>query len=218
MGNMDKLRTQIIGSREENVEGRLFFPYRAINELMKPDVILGVLREWNIPTPQLHEAAGSIARGALRTFAILVVIRSIRSILIFLKNDQFDYARLDQKLPLSRETLLALLPNDIADEFFEKQWEFAVPVFSKQILPRYLQTKTILPILEEKEVGKGGFGTVYEISLHPSHQNFGNTAVQNVGTWDSDSLDPVTYKSVSSVSGKSLLLLRTRNLTMKLSC
>ncbi|KAK2865046.1 hypothetical protein FQN49_003962 [Arthroderma sp. PD_2] len=84
----------------------------------------------NIPWHDLGTVVDRIYSGARRIFAILVVLKEVEEISRFLESDHFQASPLDHKLPFSITDLETLVPN-IAVDFFEKQWEFAAPVFTR---------------------------------------------------------------------------------------
>ena len=80
---------------------------------------------------------------------------------------------LDAKLPLAERRLEEILGDAIlASEFFEKQWEFITPVFSRTLLPRVFESETILPFLAQEFNGRGNFGDVFRYDIHLENQRF----------------------------------------------
>lgn len=58
------------------------------------------------------------------------------------------------------------------DSFAEKQWALLAPVFPKEFKEELkLENKQILPFtFVDPKKKEGTFGTVYEVTIHPSHQ------------------------------------------------
>ncbi|KAJ8131727.1 hypothetical protein O1611_g1897 [Lasiodiplodia mahajangana] len=58
------------------------------------------------------------------------------------------------------------------DNFFDKQWRFIIPVFSKTQFHHDLQPETILPFeeIETSSINQGGFSHVRGFKVHPAHQ------------------------------------------------
>ncbi|RYP90030.1 hypothetical protein DL770_003875 [Monosporascus sp. CRB-9-2] len=63
-----------------------------------------------------------------------------------------------------------LLSEEMAKDFEEKQWEFIAPTFRRGTLHRRLGDSTILPFTQNKRIGKGAFGTVYEVVIDTDNQ------------------------------------------------
>ncbi|KAH8745429.1 kinase-like domain-containing protein [Hyaloscypha sp. PMI_1271] len=105
-----------------------------------------------------------------RIFAILVLLDNReRWISDFIKHDRFGDAPMDERLPFSLEFLQSNIP-DIANEFYNQQWEFVSPVLSRNIMHRVLPAGVRLPFIYNQFIARGAFGDVYEIELHPDHQ------------------------------------------------
>lgn len=171
---MECLEDKIHRLRKENIDCRYFIPHQAINEVMTAETVRDALTGFDIGLQHLDELVQSIVNGACGVFAILLLIGQCKYISDFVRNDQFagEHSQLDSKIPFSLGKLETILPGPVAIKFDEKQWELAAPVFSKRVIPRSLEQRTILPILKETCIGEGGFGVIYEITLHNAHQKF----------------------------------------------
>ncbi|KAF3000785.1 hypothetical protein E8E13_005487 [Curvularia kusanoi] len=80
---------------------------------------------------------------------------------------------IDLRLPFDCSTLSQLLSKTnlaIAD-FEENQWEFIAPIFSRGTVHRELRPEFVLPFMKDDKIGRGAFGTVHEITLHPQNQD-----------------------------------------------
>lgn len=189
---MEELRAQIVSKREQNVERRHFLPQQALYNLMGEVLVTKAVREAGIKAYDVGEITKEIMKGARKIFAILVIIRQPQSILTFIQDDQLQ-SSLDHKLPFPLRKLQELLPSaSLGQEFYEKQWEFAAPVFTKRLLPRVLEDDIILPFVEDKEVGEGGFGVVHIIKVELHHQSLGQLTQQNV-SWRLSTGKPVCF-------------------------
>jgi hypothetical protein len=63
---------------------------------------------------------------------------------------------------LSLFTLETIIPEkDYSHIFFKKQWEIAVPIFSNELTPKFLDHQTILPFIEERLIRSSWFGDIY---------------------------------------------------------
>lgn len=136
-----------------------------------------VLQEIDIEPQYIDELAHNVVHSKSVIFGVLVCIRQVRHILSFVGTDSYgdEPSHSDHKIPFSLENLIRVLPTTVAREFFEKQWEFVAPVFSKNILHRRLERQTILPFLDEEPLDQGGFGLVNRITIHGAHQKFSNS-------------------------------------------
>jgi hypothetical protein len=137
---------------------------------MVTNTIRSAVRECGIPSYRTRETTDAIIRGAHRTFVILILMRKPELISTFIEHDQLQHSQLDHKLPHRREYLEALLPDNVAGEFEKKQWELTCPVFHTQVFPRVLEDNIILPFTQDRKIGYGGFGDVYEVTLVAGHQ------------------------------------------------
>jgi hypothetical protein len=77
---------------------------------------------------------------------------------------------LDSRLPLSETNLKDIAP-EVARDIVKKQWEYMAYNFRKGTYQRRVDNDRILPFLHETKIGGGGFSTVYEVDIHPAHQN-----------------------------------------------
>jgi hypothetical protein len=179
---MEQLRSKISELRIANTESRYFVPYQALNKVITESATREALLDCKTAIEHLDELVHHITKGARAVFAILLLIRKAEYTSHFTKNDQFQLntSPLDNKIPFRRDVLARILPHGTSQEFYEKQWEFAAPVFARTTLPRALETDTILPILKDTPIGEGGFGAVHEILIHASHQRFENSDGQMV--------------------------------------
>jgi hypothetical protein len=163
---IQKLRCQVAG------EAKAFVPHEDLYELLTRSVIYNAVHECAItPWYNLDQLVDKIHAGARRVFAILVILNGQeKEILHFIEHDHFQASPLDHKLPFSKADLEVIVPS-IAIDFYEKQWEFSAPIFSREADHRFLDIFTALPFLENKKISEGGFGEVFSVVLHPGHQN-----------------------------------------------
>jgi hypothetical protein len=167
----NQLRKQIRDLRRRIGLGEeAFVPQKPLYRLLSPDVVSTTLRQNGISAFHIDSLMDKILKGGQKIFAILVLLKGEESkILDFVKHDQLATSSLDSRLPYTLETLTIIVP-DIAHEFYEIQWEFLAPVFSKGVLHRELHDMIKLPFVHNKKIDTGGFGDVYEIALEPTHQ------------------------------------------------
>jgi hypothetical protein len=171
---MEWLRDKIDDLRCENYNNNRFVSKDALDKVITLEAVQKVLKESKIERHKHGDIERYILSGNTRVFAVLVRIGYVDSMPEFIRSDQYQgQSSLDQRLPFSEEFLFSIIPENIAKKFYREQWEYAAPIFSKSILPRELHEKTILPIHCEKRIAQGGFGTVYEITIHSAHHSFG---------------------------------------------
>ncbi|KAF3167920.1 hypothetical protein TWF225_006663 [Orbilia oligospora] len=153
-------------------EERKFMPFQSFRKVFTPeridDAVYGI-KEADMEFSQKGDVAAWVKSHARRIFAILILLGSKEHLIAkFMGRDIFQ-GKYDEKLPFSREDLDTIIP-EIAAEFYEKQWEFVSPVWSKNVVHRELPSDVRLPFVLNEKLGRGGFGVVYKIKLHEHHQ------------------------------------------------
>ncbi|RBQ99950.1 hypothetical protein FVER53590_12516 [Fusarium verticillioides] len=134
---------------------------------MTEDAINNTLERSTIPSHQHAETLQRVVESGRRIYSILALLDFYQYLANFIEGDQLD----DAKLPFRIDTLQTLeIPEEDAKDFEDKQWELLAPVFRRGTLNRRLDESLILPFTQEKRIGKGAFGTVYETVLDPDHQ------------------------------------------------
>lgn len=84
---------------------------------------------------------------------------------------EFLYRReTDSRLPYTVEGLY-FLPEMVAREFVNRQWEVWPVCLKNGEIHREIGPHEVLPFLEDVEVAEGGFGKVYRVQLEPTCQN-----------------------------------------------
>ncbi|KAK3379118.1 kinase-like domain-containing protein [Lasiosphaeria ovina] len=173
---MEELRKSVISLRCKNSESRYFVPPRGLEAVVTRDAIYRALKDCAVSVAHLDEVATVIARGARRTFSILLLVGGPSEISQFIAKDSFLPFKWDEKLPLHAESLSAVLSDPImVKEFCEKQWEFLSPTIGQTVLHRELHDDAIFPFLDEVPLGDGSFGTVSEVLVHGDFHQFGQT-------------------------------------------
>lgn len=167
---LDLLKRGINKIRVKNWNAQRFVPEDKLCDLMSRDMIAKVLG--NLCPPYLcEEITDFILKRALKVFGILVLIDEVSQIQRFIQNDQYGTHKVDHQLPFTEEKLKEIFQGDyVADLFHEKQWEFAVPTFSGQVVPRTLELRTVLPYLSDIHLITSGFGSIYKVKIHPYYQ------------------------------------------------
>jgi hypothetical protein len=167
-----RCKVDIGDSKNDSNNDGFFVPQQQLYKLMTRDVILDAVKGCDdILVYHVDSIVEKVVRGGVRVFSILIIIGKEKFISHFIERDDLQRSRLDDKLPFSADTLQSIIPDtDAAGNFYKRQWEFVAPVFSRNVLHRSLSSKIRLPFVQNKKIGEGGFGVVYEIKLHPDHQ------------------------------------------------
>lgn len=177
---MEKLKRSIRELRVSNYESKKFVPHGSLRKLMTEVAVTGALENSNIGGQNLPETVKAIVPGGCKIFAILVLDDNWKYFTRFIQDDQLQDWDLDHRLPFTLLQLRKILPQEDADLFEEKQWEFAAPEFSGKVNLRYLDKQTILPFTNDKKIGSGGFGEVYHIEIHNEYNRFEPSAQRAV--------------------------------------
>jgi hypothetical protein len=124
--------------------------------------------------PSKHPEKVLETDASLNLFALLVLLRHPLLIGIFLTGYELT------SLPLPRyfseydlnDRQFKHLPSrsreQLASAFQDQKWQFSVPIFTDGTFQSY-QKGTILPFLDEEHIGKGGYGRVFKVWVHPSY-------------------------------------------------
>ena len=170
LSDCQQLQRQLNRIRLDNANFKKFIPESELRGAMDREVIMSIVKGVP-PSHRAEERVTSIIEGAQKVFGILVLINRTAYIDNFIWKDQFQTRYIDHLLPFRRGQLRERInEDDVADLFFERQWEFCAPIFSGRIIPRALEHQTILPFLIDSHFTEGGYGSVYKVRIHPSHQ------------------------------------------------
>lgn len=167
-------------------EDKDFLPSGCVNELVTLEAIIKELRDKHQledgdldlkNEPARQEAVDFICREAKKVFAITVVSG--------LRGDDLEYAMYmfmdnefnDDSLPAEFGYLeeycveYSVWSKTRAHNFYNKQWKFLSPTFSQRNFNVNLQPNHILPFTKKSsEAKEGAFGHVFEVEIHPAHQ------------------------------------------------
>jgi hypothetical protein len=112
--------------------------------------------------------------ATLNLFALLVTLRHPLLISVFLTAYELG------SLPLPRyfswydlnDRQFKHLPlkskEQLAAAFQEQKWQFSVPTFTDGTFQSY-EEGTILPFIDEEPIGRGGYGKVFKVWVHPNY-------------------------------------------------
>ena len=170
-----RLKSKIRDLRRKNALHDSFIPQSLFYSVMTEHAIRGALVNWS--SYQREEVVQKVFQCGKKIFGILLLLGHTALLSKFIEADQ-----LDTKLPFTAETLThdVQLSNEEAEDFEERQWEFMAPTFCRGTLNRRLSDSAVLPFTQDKRIGKGAFGTVYETVLDPSHQGLDTTFPEKV--------------------------------------
>jgi hypothetical protein len=179
---MGSIEDRIIGLQTKNFESAYFVPAEDIEELLTESTVRDLVKQCGIEVQHQEETISIIISGARKIFAILILIHNEVLIRKFVEHDQFQIEKLDAKLPLSEPGLASIIGNSPAKNFFQKQWMFVSPYFRNDLSHRTLDPDVVLPFILSSSIGRGAFGSVSEVVLHPHHQGIlGATDIKTVG-------------------------------------
>ena len=173
-GIVESLRSSISKIRHKSASDyRYFIPKHKLRKVIDSDSIRKVLFESQMEVYHVDEAVEIIDKGAWRTFAILICINQPLCIVSFIEDAGIQSGLIDNHLPFELTKLEKLLDRTTACDFYEKQWEFTAPSFSRSVLMRKLPPQFILPFLKDEILKEGGFGAFYKVHIEHSYQRFG---------------------------------------------
>ncbi|KAL9605635.1 MAG: hypothetical protein Q9179_001175 [Wetmoreana sp. 5 TL-2023] len=173
----DKVHTLLENYIVQNCDNADFLPQQDLLDNLTREHIEIVLRECDLKPHLIADIVEQVLRGAHKTFAILILSKCVARIQGFIKFANPHGSPLDGKLPY--EHIKSLVKFGLNEEerkrFFKNQWKVAAPVFDfNSVLPVFLHDKTHLPFQpiddEHTLLGRGGFGEVHRVVIHPRHQ------------------------------------------------
>ena len=162
-----KLRIQ---NEKENAAGqgvRKFMPRDRLQKLLTIDEIASTLTDpvLHIPQHKLQDTRDILVREGISIFAILLELNLEKKLVSFIEHDLLDSA-----LPLPISDLETVIP-EAASNFETLQWDYLAYRFRRGQYHRRVKPKEILPYVEEKKIGGGGFSSVYKVLVHSAYQN-----------------------------------------------
>lgn len=158
--------------------GRKFMPNGVLKEILTSKTLPDILSDsaLQIEAYKREDTAEVILREAKKIFAVLVDLELHHEISRFIEHDL-----LDEKLPIEETRLDEVLSSAEAKGFVFHQWEYLAYDIPRPPYQRRIRPEILLPYLEEKIVGGGGFSDVFEVSIHPAHQHI-EPGSSNVGS------------------------------------
>ncbi|TKA75025.1 hypothetical protein B0A55_04796 [Friedmanniomyces simplex] len=170
MGDVQVLRRRIHELRVENADARKFVPENALVDVITRETIRPVVSA-RFPLDSAQEVTNTVLKGGRKIFSILVTLDNVGCIQHFIKRDQLQARPIDSLLPFTEIDLRDILKDEyIADCFYEAQWGFCAPVFTRKTIPRTFDRHVVLPFLRKEWIAAGAYGAVYKIDIHPDHR------------------------------------------------
>jgi hypothetical protein len=152
---------------------RKFVPEGVVQEVLQRQVVKKALGVED-PTAEHIELIDYIMDGAQKTFAVAVMaeINANRAMRWFKYNSMKDC-----DLPI-REEQSEQWQDSWHFDFYNKQWEVFVPVFSTTRSSHDLEEAQIIPFVKKiREIGHGSFGVVSQYAIHKAHMDMGVVSV-----------------------------------------
>ncbi|KAI0966951.1 kinase-like domain-containing protein [Xylaria arbuscula] len=166
---MSDLRDRLDIALVENHESKWYMPYSRLDGILDENTLREIITTCGIQPYKWEEVLGEVARGGKKIFGILVMLRKEQEIVRFIENDYMQGQPLDAKLPFGKPELIAILGEENGELFYRKQWTMSVPRFRGDSSHRIFDKATIFPFTQERKIGAGAFGTIYEVKLDPEH-------------------------------------------------
>ncbi len=146
---------------------REFVPDGCLQQILTAEAVLSVLADssFHIPSHKVENTAQIVASEGRIVFALLLDLSLERELGRFIEYDCLDHA-----LPLHKSQLEDIIPQ-AAGNFAKCQWDYRAYRFRKGQYHRKVRDEEILPYMEQKRIGGGGFSSIYRVLIHPDHQN-----------------------------------------------
>ena len=171
MLTLEKLR-DLLHSRKAKVAGQRqqrFLPEGSLDQILQEIDLSDLLcsSPFRVDHHKVDSVVETVFTEGRKVFAILVDIKLEYALMRFI-----EYGLLDRILPIVEEKKLdsVLHPHE-RDEFMQRQWEYFAHKFSKRMYSQRLSREHILPYVDQTEIGGGSFSTVYDVLVHPAHQD-----------------------------------------------
>lgn len=182
----ERLRLEISNARKDSACSRPFYPPSEISRVLTADAIracISTIPRLNENERDVHRFALLIHKTCIRIFAILLANRDEAYIAEFLFRREND-----SKIPYT-ENGLYFIPSEkilVVRRFIDSQKEFDPVILRKGDIHRMVCDGEVLPFLYDSKIGRGAFGTVYKVVLHPTCQELISGREGEVRNEDSD--------------------------------
>jgi hypothetical protein len=174
------LKFKIENLRRYNLQKKPYIPLQSLFQLISQEAIQKELKKANINAGFWWEITEEVLKRGWRVFAVLVLIEQVWLVKPFREMAFLQ----DDRLPLEPWNLRGLKDYSItwALHFYDRQWEVLAPCFSRGTVSRSIDSNIALPFVEDKRIGGGSFGDVYEVSIDQEHQHLRDVFSQQVST------------------------------------
>jgi hypothetical protein len=145
-----------------------FYPFNNVKEILTPENIRDCIslfpffRKNELDVPRF---VNLIADNSVKIFAILLRNGHEQHILDFLFRRYND-----SSIPTAEESL-HFLPKHVKQDFISRLWGFDYVVLHRGEIRLDIESKRILPFLEDEEIGEGAYGFVFKVKLLSSCQS-----------------------------------------------
>lgn len=146
-----------------------FVPEGALDQIFGEIDLMDILctSSFRFEQHKLDSIIDVVSTEGRKVFAILADLRLEHALLRFI-----EYGILDRILPIVEEKRLeSILSPHESEEFMRRQWEFFAHKFTQRMYSQRLSREHILPYTYQAKIGGGSFSTVYDVTVHPTHQN-----------------------------------------------
>ena len=171
MSTLEKLR-HLLHSQKAKAAGQRqqrFLPEGSFDQILQEVDLSDLLcsSPFRIDHHKVDSVVGTVFAEGRKVFAILVDLKLEYALIRFI-----EYGLLDRILPIVEgKKLESVLNPRERDEFMQRQWEYLAHKFSKRTYSQRLSREHILPYVDQTEIGGGSFSTVYDVLVHPAHQD-----------------------------------------------
>jgi hypothetical protein len=160
---MSSFKESLKAARRKTAHGFYFVPEGHLSKLFTGGDIRQELSRCAVPPEMLEDTLQLVTTKARKLFATLVRSDQQSLIMYCIENEIFD-----DRLPLDNP-----IPDlNLNEKFYNIQWEFLAPVFSKRSVVLKLKDDHIMPFLEDSKIDNahGGFADAFRVALDPNHQ------------------------------------------------
>jgi serine/threonine protein kinase len=161
------LRIKIEQLQRQNANHQSYIPDLLLCRLITYDIVCSELKKVQVNPIYIKELAERVIDGAVKVFSILVLVNDVMLLRTFIE----EHKIMDYNLPLELD-ILQKFGVATTVVFYKTQWMFLAPHFTRSLLSVPIGSEIVLPFLKNEEIGVGGFGTVFEITLDGDHQVF----------------------------------------------
>jgi hypothetical protein len=167
------LHGQIERAKERSICGRYFIRPCRVWDIFTPAAIELAVAEVHCDAYDKIGLAKKIELEGILVFAVLVCMRREDHIVAFRNHDCLT-------LPIPEAKALLIAPELGLPFAREYQWQFIPYVFKRDMSEHHYEIDElgiILPFIEEKNRGNGGYGEVSEVTIPASLQEFFSSTV-----------------------------------------